>query len=300
MNRRLLLAAFLLSAATAFAQNEPPTRPDVSKVYGPSWLAYSRPGPNTRPAKLDRDEIAGTIDRTGNGMAVQVSFWADVADLKKGHQYELRYQLRVHTKKGETGPLLGNSSRPEGVGYPIATATAGENWLGLEGTVDVTRKDLSAATNLPKPGNRQRQHTVLLRVEPQVFDVTAEKYVTPGKTTAIVLAAEVSEGGKVWEVRPLGEWVGMNRGNTADATLALVATLDEYDPTTCGLERGIETVLDSEDVKADVKAKFVAAIPADRVGWKVNFNLKRKLEQWADGSDETLKAAAKQKLAKVK
>lgn len=299
MTRRLLLAAVLL-ATPLFAQERPSGPPDFPKVYGPSWLAYSRPGPNTRPEKLDKDVIAGVIDKTGNDMAVQVSFWADVADLKKGNKYELRYQLRVHSKKGEQGPLLGDAAHPNGVAYPLAAATAGDDWLGLEGTVDVTRKDLSAATNLPKPPKDKGQHTVLLRVEPQLFDATAGKYLTPGKTEAIVLAAEVSAGGKVWEVRTLGQWLAMNRGNTADDALALFATLDEYDPTASGVEAGIETVLGMDDVKAETKAKFVAAAHADRLYWKSNFNLKMLLEKFADGSDEGLKVAAKKKLDEAK
>lgn len=300
MTRRLLLAALLVTAAPLLAQERPTDPPDSPKVYGPSWLAYSRPGRSTRPEKLERDQLVGVIDQTGNDMAVQVSFWADVADLKKGHKYELRYQLRVHTRKGETGPLLGNTSRPDGVAHPLVTVAAGDNWLGIEGSVDITRKDLSTATNLPKPPKDKAQHTVFLRVEPQVYDATADKYVTPGKTMAIVLAAEVSASGKVWAVRPLGECVAMHRGNTADDMLAKVAELDEYDPTASGLERSIETVLAMADVKADVKAKFIAVVPADRVNWKQNFNLKRTLETFTDGDDETLKAAAKKKLSEVK
>jgi hypothetical protein len=304
MTRRLLLAALVSAAAItpALGQATPtppdnvPGVPDSSKVYGPSWQAFTRPGPNTRPEKLDEDVIVGVVDKTGNDMAVQVSFWADVADLKKGDKYELRYQLRVHTAKGEMGPLLGDAAHPNGVAFTLATATAGDDWRGVEGTVDVTRKDLSAATNLPRPPKGKGRHTVLLRVEPQVYDATTGKYLTPGKTEAVVLAAEVTAGGKVWEVRTLGQWLAMNRGNTADDALALLATLDEYDPTASGVEAGIEQVLGMADVKAETKAKFVAAIPAGRLYWKPSYALKEAVEKFADGPDGVLKAAAKKKL----
>ena len=301
MTRRLLLTALLSTAATspAFGQTVA-APPDFAKVYGPSWTAFSRPGPGTRPGKLEKDVTVGAFGRSGNGMGVEVTFWADVADLKQGNRYELRYQLRVHTKKGEMGPLLGDAGHPNGVAYPLAAATAGDDWLGLEGAVDVTRKDLTAATGLPKPEKGKAQHTVFVRVEPQLYDATAGKYVTPGKTTALVLAAEVGANGKVWELQPLGEWVAMHRGNTADAALARLADLDEYDGLASGVDRGIERVLETDDVTAETKGKFIAALPAERVSWKPNFNLKMRLEKFAAGDDPVLKAAAEKKLDEAK
>ncbi len=291
MTRRQLTAALFLATTPLFAQTDftPP------KSYGPWWVNSSRPGPQTRPAKIDRDEVAMSLGTSAPPMGVQVWFWGDVAELKKGDRYELRYQLRVHTKKGEVGPLLGDAAHPNGVAYPVAAAAAAEDWFGLEGAVDVTRKDLTAATRLPLPPKDKQSHTVFLRVEPQLYDATADKYLTPAKSTAVILAVSVWHNGKVWDVEPLGDWLS-KRAATADDALAAVAELDEYDPTTSGLEAGILKVLGSDSVKADVKAKFVAAVPAARVNWKQNANLKRALEGFADGADETLKAAAKKKL----
>lgn len=301
MTRRLLPAAVLLFATLpAFAQDRPSVRPDFPKMYGPSWVAVSRPGPSSRPAKLDRDETVVALGRSGDGLAVEVFLWADVADPKKGNKYELRYQLRPHTKKGGVGPLLGTAARPEGVGFTVATATAGDDWMGLEAEVDITRKDLAAATNLPLPSKGKGPHTVLLRVEPQVYDATASKYVTAAKTTAVVVAVDVSEAGTVYEVRTLGTWVAMNRGDTADTALGQLADLDEYDPTASRLEAGIEQVLRMDDVGAAIKAKFVAAIPAGRLDWKSNFNLKAAVEKFAAGSDGPLRASAEKKLAELK
>lgn len=295
MTRRLLLAALLLTTTPLFAQTDftPP------KSYGPWWVSSSRPGPQARPAKIDRDEVAMTIGTSAPPMGVQVWFWGDVAELKKGNKYELRYQLRVHTKKGEVGPLLGDATHPNGVAYPVASATADDDWFGLEGSVDVTRKDLTAATRLPKPLKDKESHTVFLRVEPQLHDATADKYLTPAKSTAVILAVSVWHNGKVWDVEPLGDWLS-KRAGTADDALAMVADLDEYDPTASGLEEGILKVLESDSVKASVKAKFVAAVPAARVNWKLNYNLKMTLEKFADGSDEALKTSAKKKLAEAK
>jgi hypothetical protein len=296
VTRRLLTAALLLTAAPLFAQTD--FTPPAS--WGPSWIGGGPPGGHRRPEKLEVDQTAVQVGESAPPLGVQVHLWGDVAELKKGNRYQLLYQIRPHTRKGDAGPTLGNANRPEGVAFPVATGTAGDDWNGLEGSADITRKELSEATGLPRPPKGRDSHTVLLRVEPQLLDVTAGKYLTPMRTPAVILAAEVSAAGRVWEVRPLGEWVAMNRGNTADHALAMVADLDEYDPSGSGLEAGILKVLESDSVKADVKAKFVAAVPAARVNWKVNFHLKVALEQFADGSDEVLKAAAKKKLAEGK
>lgn len=299
VSHRTLTAALLLTATTALAQDRPSGPTSVPKPYGPSWIGSSRPGGSSRPENIPRNVTAVGVGDHGP-LGVQVWFWGDVADLKTGNTYELRYQIRVHTKPGEVTPLLGTTARPEGVAPVVASATATDDWNGLEGNVDVTRKELTSATNLPKPSRGKASHVVMLRVEPQLYDVTAGKYLTPPKTPALVLAARVWENGNVGEVLTLGEWVAMNRGKTCDDMLARVATLDDYDPTASGLERGICQVLQMSDVPAATKAKFIAALPAERVRWKENFNLMRLLEAFAGGDDATLKAAAAKKLAEAK
>jgi hypothetical protein len=297
MTRRLLLAAlFVALAVPALAQKVPTPRGG----WGPSWIGGQPPGGNTRPEKLETDLTAVQVGKSAPPIGVQVHLWGDVAALKAGGKYELRYQIRPHTRKGEAGPTLGNAAHPAGVAFPIDSRTADDTWIGLEASVDVTRKDLSEATGMPRPPKDRQSHTVFLRVEPHLFDATAGKYLTPTKTTAAVLAAEVSAGGKVYEVMTLGEWVAMNRWNTVDEALARVADLDDFDPTASELEAGILKVLGMEDVKADVKGKFIAAVPAGRVYRKANFYLLQTLKQLADGTDETLKAAAKKKLEEAK
>lgn len=300
---RKLATALLASAALAGitpADDRPTGPPELPSSYGPWWVHSSRPGGSKRPDKIDRDVTAVGIGEMSSPMGVQVWVWGDVADLTKGGQYELRYQIRVHTTKGDCGPLLGTSALPKGTAPVLLTATADDKWNGMEAPIDITRKDLTAMTNLPLPPKGKESHTVFLRVEPHLYDLTKQTYLTPAKSEAIILAARVWSNGKVWEVHTLSEYLVMNRGDTVDSALGGLADLDAYDPTANGVERAIERVLDMPDVPAATKAKFVAAIPADRLNWKTNFGLKRTLEKYADGNDDVLKAAATKKLAEAK
>lgn len=300
---RTLAAALLASAGLAGiapADDRPLGPPAPPPSYGPWWLNQSNTRPTRRPEKVERDETAVGVGDVAAPLGVQVWVWGDVADLKPGNRYELRYQIRVHTRKGEAGPLLGTAAMPNGTALPLASAVAGPDWNGLEAAVDVTRKDLTAMTRLPKPGRDKESHAVFLRVEPQLYDVAGQKYLTPVKSSAVVLVARMWADGKVGEVTPLADWLMTNRGDTADTALAALADLDAYDPTANGVERAIERVLDMTDVPAATKAKYVAVIPADRLNRKACFNLKRTLEKYADGTDEALKAAAGRKLAEAK
>ena len=180
--RRLALLAALVFTGPAAAQDR----------YGPSWRAQDK----ARPAVVADTRTVLAFGDDGDPIGVEVRLWGDVGDIQKGHTYRLMYQLRIH-EKGKLGPLLGDANRPTGVAFTVKTAVADDTWNGLEARVDITRAAVSAMTGLPQLA--YWGEPLVLRVEPQLYDVTAEKYVSAGKPNCLFLAAQVT-GGKVTKV----------------------------------------------------------------------------------------------------
>jgi hypothetical protein len=63
-------------------------------------------------------------------------------------------------------------------------------------TVDVTRKELSAMTNLPEHGT-----DVVVRIEPQVYDVTTKTFLTPSRSPAVLLFLDIGDPARVTQPR---------------------------------------------------------------------------------------------------
>jgi hypothetical protein len=293
MSVRTLLALFALGfAAASTAPAAPPP--------GPPWPT-NRPQWGTRSAAEapEKSFAVAEVSESAGGLVVVVSARAAVAKPKMGQEYELTYQLRVHTKKGEVGPLLGTKQFPKGVSQRVCTVKCEHDWIELYETFDVTRKDLSGMTNLP---GTEKGGTVFIRVEPHLFDVSANAYLTPVRTPAAVLVASVAPGGRVLELRPVGEWLAGWNGSAADAksALARLADLDEYDPTFNRIESAFARVLASETANAGAKAEFVRAVDAKRLNWKSFWEVRKALEALAAGPDGELKAAARAKLDEAK
>lgn len=287
-HRLVLLAAFALCGTTS-----------AKDPYGPSWLV----GKNARPEKVETTRTVLGLGDSGDPIGVQVKLWGDVGNLQKGHTYRLMYQLRIQGKKGEAGTLLGDSTRPNGVAYTLATATADDTWNGLDASVDITRAMISGMTGLPD--HTHWGEPLLLRVEPQLFDVTADKFVTDGRPNCLFLAVKMTSG-KATSVSPLPRWLTASCGKTADEALATLAKLDGYDPGENQLQDFFFAVLlgrvtmQGSDVPEVIKAIPVALLKSDDGGY-----LKAYLGKIADGEKgengrtggDDLRAAAKAKLA---
>jgi hypothetical protein len=328
MTRHLLLAALLVFAATtAFAQNNVPSRsygptypPDYFK-YGPSWLG-SRGSPEEfghlfgpkRPEKLEKGITSVAVSQVGNGMAVGAWLWADVPVQPK-HTYELRYQIRLHTKKGEEGPILGTAARPKGEGFVVKTQVADGSWNGLEAKVDITRKELSGMTNLPEVTDDAKEELVLsgnvirprkvggvkgvfLRVEPFVYDRTADRFLTPGRTNALILYALVGKDRKVEQIAPLADWAAFTARTAPDELKPALEDLDAYRVKESGVGRELGRRLEDKDVKKETKLKILDALPLqslnDFVG--LDHDVFDVLVGLASGPDAELKAAAQKRI----
>jgi hypothetical protein len=247
-------------------------------------------------------------------LAVEMHLRATIGKPVAGHEYQFRYQLRLHTKAGEVGPLLGTTSQPNGVAFDLGPLVkpAGAGWrfnttsapavskealeaaaktLEYDGIVDITRKDLSGMTNLPK-----NAANVLIRVEPQIYDATDRKFVTALKTDAVLLFLETGQAGQVWAVRTFEEWFPQqfSYADSAKYALRLIDEVDSwqrYYP----LVKGFEQVFASKQVKPEIMILAVRAVPADLVYSKSA--LPRLLGELEQSEDAELKSAVKAKLA---
>lgn len=289
--RRLALLALLAFTTPGVAQNN----------YGPSWMRPEK----ARPGTVADTRTALRFGDDGDPIGVEVRMWGDVGDIQKGHTYRLMYQLRVQ-EKGKLGPLLGDANRPTGVAFTVKTAVADDTWNGLEARVDITRSALSAMTGLPRLAHWGSP--VVLRVEPQLYDVTAEKFVSVGKPNCLFLALQVT-GGKVMKVLPLHKWLSASCGKIADDALATLAKLDAYDPGENQLQDFFFDVLlgrvtmQHSDSPAVVKAIPVELLKSN-AGKYLDAYLEKIVKGTAKGTDDKpttfsdeVKAAAKAKLA---
>lgn len=290
MTRRLLLAAlFVAIAAPAFAQ-----RP--SHGWGPSWVGDGPPGGFDRPVDLKGPKTAVSVRGDTEGFAVEASVWGDLP-VKKGHEYTLYYQLRVHTKAGEMGPMIDIHGKKDGTPFFVTKGTAGDGWNGLEGRWDITRKELSGANGWPEVKDVWSAATVFVRVEPQLYDATDKKYLTDAKTPAYILVAKVGEERKVHSLHTLAHWIEENGRFSAAKVAETLAGLDEYDPSACDVANAMVKPLADKDTKKEAKLALVGAVPpaavADR---KMSYSFVVLMDEWAKGDDAELKAAAKKVL----
>jgi hypothetical protein len=290
-----LVAATALISATGRAAASPPP--------GPPWPA-DHPPSKERPATdaPGKDFCFADVAANGAPVGVGVKVTAAVARPKVGNKYELYYQLRVHTQKGEVGPLLGTKEFADGKPFLLRQVTCEYDWIEFYEEFDVTRKDVSGMTNLPAPASGGPDKEVMIRVEPQLFDVAEKKYVTPAKTPAAIVVATVGARGKVSKLQSLSAWLVEKGGPGWDPkkAVAVLADLDEFGTAGNGVEDAIHTVLGMKDVSPETKVLFINAVPPATLNWKSSYPLKRTLEGLASGTDKDLKAAAQKKLDEAK
>jgi hypothetical protein len=226
--------------------------------WGPSWVGGGPPGGYSRPAKFDSPETRVGVFDDQSRIGVGLRFWCD-AEVVKDHQYQLLCQVRVHTKKGDEGLLLGSAEQPGGTTMLVASGTADDKWNGLEGVLDITRKELSGMTNLPKG------KVTALRVEPQLLDQTTNKYVTAAKTNAIILLAEVGERGRVNSVLSLANWIAQNGQYSSEKVVEMLGDLDSYDAEGNGVAEAIGGVLGLKELTPAIQLRYLGVISKDWV-----------------------------------
>ncbi len=255
----------LLSVANPLAQ-EPLQPPPAVRFLGISWSEASSP------------------------IGFQVNLHGSIDDGKLGHRYEVRYQLRLHEQKGVEGPVLGDAAHPGGTAYVLGAALApdAEGMCLVTFTFDLLRKDLG---NCVFPGRGR----FVIRVEPQVYDLTAEQFLTPAKSNALIAVAEVADDGRVWTVVPFGQWfAGCYGERTAQPALELLASLDAYDLEGNAIVPAFEQLFASEYIKPKELLLVLDALPAKELAFGKN-NLRGCIEGLLAHKDERVRAAAAQK-----
>ena len=165
----------------------------------PIGLAKADPDPKDMP----KNDSHCAVDSDCYPIGAALSISMDSAGIDPAHEYELRYQYRIHTKKGEEGPLLGTKDAPKGSAVALGRVQGGK---GLSAKFDVTRGELSGRTNWPQLRDGESSRQVFLRVEPQVYDLTAKVFISPPKSNAVILVAWIEKDVKVVSLETLSKW----------------------------------------------------------------------------------------------
>jgi hypothetical protein len=271
-------------------------------VLVPLVAAVCRPVPSLagEPDVPPADEVfvAADVAADGNPIGVGIHIRGRIAHPKPGTTYELCYQIRLHSRAGDSGPLLGDKEMPEGKAFPISQVTGGVGPIEFDEELDITRSQISGMTRLPARPEGGSDLDVVLRIEPQLYDANERKYLTKPRTSAAVLVADVGKKSKVYRLQSLSSWMVMKSHGGWDArkTLEVFKTVDVYDFLDNRIPEAFEAVLDAAGATPQTKAMFIEALPAKILKINVAYNLLQKLKALAAGEDADLKAAAVKKL----
>ncbi len=240
--------------------------------------------------------LAFTSANYSSPLAVQLDFHASVRKAVPRHEYRFLYQIRLHTKTGEAGPVLGDAERPNGRATDLGAFPPADPGLiqFFMASADVTRKELSGMTGLPKDAR-----DVILRVEPQIYDATDKRFLTPPKSNALLLFVQTDKGGRVWDIQTFSEWFPNQFGSEANAKkgVRVLTEVDAWDQTDFGFVTAFEKVFGSKTMKPALKVIALRAMPAKLYGGKNS--LHSLFEAMEKEGDAELTAAVEAKRAEA-
>ncbi|TWT43547.1 hypothetical protein KOR42_44270 [Thalassoglobus neptunius] len=266
---------------------------------GPPW-PHNRPISPTRSASEapSKSFAIAQAERSGAPIGVEVSVRAAVANPVAGSAYRLYYQFRVHTGKGEIGPVLNVPGTVKNQVVLVEEIIAKYDWIEFYNTFDVTRGQLSGSGNLPSREPKGTDRIVFLRVEPHLWDVAAKRYLTDSRTPAAIIVASVGKDAKVYSLNTVGDWLLKRAKSNSDVaeTMAILNDLDVYGPNGLRIGEAIEKVLIEPTVTVATKIGYIEVVDAKSLHWREDYQLLQVLEGLAAGSDDDLKAAAQKKL----
>ncbi len=266
------------------------------------------PEPKADPLTLTNCSVVS--DCSPMGVAIRMGMVRE--DGLPDHEFQLLYQLRIHTKKGDLGPLL----RPkEAAQAPVHPLGNGKKGALPAAEFDVTRGELSGMTNWLASEEGELEggstRTVFLRVEPHVFDVTDQVYLTPAKSNAVILVAEVDAASKVKSFQSLSAWLLQLHNNDAiqqrpamlQYGLGKLNELDAYDTQGNQLPHMFYTLLREEKMDEADRLQCIQAVPKDvfqdNRQTKAGGAVVQFLDAFTKEGSPPVKAAARKKLDEI-
>ena len=254
------------------------------------------------PEPAVQDFAAANLITDGPPIGVGLHVHATVAHPKIGNTYELYYQVRVHTKPGEFGPLLADKPDSDGKAFLVRQRQCESAPLVFDEQFDVVRGQITGLAKLPLPQPGQPNQDVVLRIEPQIYDVAEKKYLTPAKTPAAMVVAEVAATSVVYQLQSMSHWLvdKSHGGWDPKTTLDLFSTVDAYNAFDNKIPEAFGQVLAEAEATTQTKAMYIAAIPADTLKDLAGYNLLQAIKTLAAGSDAELKSAAQKKLDEIR
>ncbi|TWT55642.1 hypothetical protein KOR42_27690 [Thalassoglobus neptunius] len=105
------------------------------------------------PASMNNLTISCEITNDCSPIGVAIQTKVHVDHPTPGHDFTLKYQLRILQDRRSVGPILGNAAFPRGVALDLDQSIGKARYrfgnFNLEGDVDITRDKLREMTNFP-------------------------------------------------------------------------------------------------------------------------------------------------------
>ena len=236
------------------------------------------------PTTALRVSFADAESRLGLAVTVSGAVTTPVA----GHAYSVWYQFRVHTKKGEVGPVLALPENRAAFALGDVTPDPKSGACAFEFHFDLVRGAFAGMSNLT-------QGRMLVRLEPQVYDATAKSWITEAKSPALVLVLDVSNDQKVWSVRPFAGWFASQIwASDAEKAVAALDSLDAYDSEGNAIVPAFESVLTNPKTEPAQLVTFVNALPERELAFGKN-NLRGVFAELGKHASADVKAAVERK-----
>ncbi len=107
--------------------------------WGPSWLGGNEPGVRNRP---DLTSPVTAMAVSGAGIGTEFGSGGDVGNMEPITPTNCVINF-AFTQERRAGKSPWNAAIPSGIAPKVCRRIGGKDWRGLEGAVDVYRRDLS-------------------------------------------------------------------------------------------------------------------------------------------------------------
>ncbi len=207
----------------------------------------------------------------GGDLGACVRFATTISNPEPGHTYEIRYTFRIPEQGDINERILGDEGRPNGVSYTAGNSDGYEivqnKALRFHADVDITRGLLRKLYNMPKP---DKWTYVMLRIEVDVYDVTAGKYMTANRSDAMLMVAGVQAGGFIKTLESMSRFIAEGIVGTSMFELVnrMLKSQENYSAYWNGIEESIGELLDDHHLTAEKQLLLLDIVRPDWVHLK--------------------------------